>query len=294
MAARKDVANVAHRIDGSAGDVLTARLREQTAKLVALEPDVRADRPDAVHQMRVASRRLRSALRTHRRHLAGDHTGLESELRELGRNLGRARDAEVLGERLLAQARELPDGGDRERVLAELTTWSSREAREGRAAVLAALDSQAFRELLDALTALADNPPLNARATRPAGPELTRILRREHRRTAERLATAEHTPDGPAREHALHDARKAAKRARYAGETAGRPARSFTRRMKALQDVLGRHQDAIVARGAVRGLSDGGFGYGVLFGRQVGEAVFARELLPGVWGRAGRRPKRMR
>ncbi|WP_161800982.1 CHAD domain-containing protein [Kitasatospora griseola] len=285
---------MAHRIDGSAGDVLTARLREQTARLVALEPDVRADRPDAVHQMRVAARRLRSALRTHRRHLAGDHTGLEDELRRLGRSLGRARDAEVLGERLLTQARQLPDGGDRERVLAELATWNSRETREARTAALAALDSQRFRDLLTALTALAENPPLSARATKPAGPEFTRLLRHEHRRTAERLAAAEHAPEGPAREHALHDARKAAKRARYAGETAGRPARGFTRRMRALQDVLGRHQDAIVAREAVRGLSDGGFGYGVLFGRQMGEAAFARELLPGAWERAARRPKRIR
>ncbi|MGW4381822.1 CHAD domain-containing protein [Kitasatospora sp. NPDC004531] len=289
------MANVAHRIDGSAGDVLTARLREQTAKLVALESDARADRPDAVHQMRVAARRLRSVLRTHRRHLSGDHTGLEDELRRLGRTLGRARDAEVLGERLLGQARELPDGGDRERVLAELATWSSREAREGRTAVLAALDGRRFRELLDALTALAEDPPLSARAAKPAGPELTRILRHEHRRTLKRLAAAEHAPDGPDREHALHDARKAAKRARYAGETAGRSAAgSFTRRMKVLQDVLGRHQDAIVAREAVRGLSDGGFGYGVLFGRQVGEAGFARELLAGMRRRVARRPKRIR
>ncbi|MFD7643527.1 CHAD domain-containing protein [Kitasatospora sp. NPDC059795] len=285
---------MAHRIDGSAGDVLTARLRDQTAKLVALEPDVRADRPDAVHQMRIAARRLRSALRTHRRHLAGDHTALEDELRLLGRNLGRARDAEVLGERLLAQARELPDGGDRERVLAELATWSTREAREARTTVLGTLDSRRFHDLLDALTALAADPPLNARATRPGGPELTRILRHEHHRTARRLAAAEHTPDGPARDRALHAARKAAKRARYAGETAGRPARSYTRRMKALQDVLGRHQDAIVAREAVRGLSDGGFGYGALFGRQVGEGEFARELLSGVWRRAARGPKRIR
>ncbi|MFD8595733.1 CHAD domain-containing protein [Kitasatospora sp. NPDC059646] len=285
---------MAHRIDGSTGDVLTARLRTLTTRLADLEPDVRADRPDAVHQMRIAARRLRSVLRTHRRHLAGDHTGLEDELRLLGRILGRARDAEVLGERLQDHARDLPAGGDRERVLAELATWHAREAREARAGVIAALDSRRFRALLAALDALATDPPLSARAAKPAGRELTRTLRHEHRRTVERLAAAESAPEGTAREHALHDARKAAKRARYAGETAGRAARSFTRRMKALQDVLGRHQDAVVAREAVRGLSDGGFGYGVLFGREVGEAGFARELLPGVGKRAGRRVKRMR
>ncbi|RKE17108.1 CHAD domain-containing protein [Streptomyces sp. TLI_171] len=285
---------MAHRIGGSAGDVLTARLRTQTARLAALEPDVRAERPDAVHQMRIAARRLRSALRTHRRHLHGDHTGTEDELRRLGRALGHARDAEVLGERLITQARQLPAGADRDRVLAELAAWNTRETREARPQVLAALDSERFRRLLATLTALAADPPLNSRAAKPAGREITRTLRREHRRTAERVAAARRTPDGPALERALHDARKAAKRARYAGESAGRPARGFTRRMKALQDVLGRHQDAVIARNTVRALSDGGFGYGVLYGRQVAELAFARELLPEVWEQAARRPKRLR
>ncbi|QKW23727.1 CHAD domain-containing protein [Kitasatospora sp. NA04385] len=285
---------MAHRTDGSAGDAIAARLRTQTAELAALEPDVRADRPDAVHRMRVAARRLRSALRTHRRHLRGDHTATENELRRLGRALGPARDTEVLGARLLAQARELPPGTDRERVRAELAAWHARETRDARTRVLAALDDRRFRRLLATLTALAADPPLNSRAARPYGPELTRTLRREHRRTAERLAVARSTPDGPARERALHDARKAAKRARYAGEAAGRPARSFTRRMKALQNVLGRHQDAVVARDTLRTLSDGGFGYGVLYGRQTAELGFARELLPQVWEQAARRPKKLR
>ncbi|MFJ4675694.1 MULTISPECIES: CHAD domain-containing protein [unclassified Kitasatospora] len=285
---------MAHRIDGSAGDVIAARLRTLTAQLAALAPDVRADRPDAVHRMRTAARRLRSALRTHRRHLRGDHTATEDELRWLGRALGPARDTEVLGARLLAQARELPPGGDRERVLAELTAWSAREAREARVRVRTALDGERFRRLLATLTALAADPPLTSRAAKRAGPEFTRALRREHRRTAERLAAARRAPEGPALERALHDARKAAKRARYAGESAGRPARAFTRRMKALQDVLGRHQDAVVARDTLRALSDGGFGYGVLYGRQSAELGFARELLPQVWEQAARRPRKLR
>ncbi|GLW58437.1 CHAD domain-containing protein [Kitasatospora phosalacinea] len=285
---------MAHRTDGSAGEAIAARLRTQAAELAALEPDVRADRPDAVHRMRVAARRLRSALRTHRRHLRGDHTATEDELRWLGRALGRARDAEVLGARLLAQARELPPGSGRDRVLGELTAWHARETGDARTRVLATLDTARFRRLLAALTALAADPPLNSRAAKPYGPELTRTLRREHRRTAERLALARRTPEGPALERALHDARKAAKRARYAGETAGRPARAFTRRMKALQDVLGRHQDAAVARDALRTLSDGSFGYGALYGRQTAELAFARELLPQVWEQAARRPGKLR
>ncbi len=103
---------------------------------------------------------------------------------------------------------------------------------------------------------------------------------------------------GPEQAEALHEARKAAKRARYAGETAlpvaGRRARRFTDRMKAVQDLLGEHQDAIVAAGALRARAaadgDRAFAYGVLYAGQSAAAQDARRQLPEVWARAdGRR-----
>lgn len=54
------------RKDSTAGEVLLAHLREQVAELVRRDPDVRRDEDDAVHKMRVATRRLRSALSTFR------------------------------------------------------------------------------------------------------------------------------------------------------------------------------------------------------------------------------------
>ena len=50
-----------------AADVVLAYLRIHADTLVSLEPLVRADQPDAVHQMRVATRRLRAARPRHRR-----------------------------------------------------------------------------------------------------------------------------------------------------------------------------------------------------------------------------------
>lgn len=94
---------------GSVGEALTAYLRAQTAQIRELDPAVRLDEPDAVHRMRVAVRRLRSALTAHRRLLAAstvDH--LSEELRWLGHVLGEARDAEVLGLHLSDQAATLP------------------------------------------------------------------------------------------------------------------------------------------------------------------------------------------
>ncbi|MFD0277670.1 CHAD domain-containing protein [Kitasatospora sp. NPDC127111] len=271
------------------------RLGAQAAVLVELDGAVRADEPDAVHRMRVASRRLRSALRTYRRLFAAGATDeLVAELRWLGSALGRARDREVLGERLVARARELPEDCGPDRVAAELERWGRAEYRRVWPEVLAALDSPRRRALADGLAALLDDPPLRRRAGRAAGSELARVAAREQRRTAERVRRA--LDGGAGRDEALHDARKAAKRARYAGETAvpvaGRAAERYVERMKAVQDVLGEHQDAVVAAAALRGRADESgeaFGYGVLYGWELAAGEAARRELPAVWRRAAKR-----
>ncbi|MFG2822171.1 CHAD domain-containing protein [Kitasatospora sp. NPDC048365] len=285
---------MARRVRGTAGELLAARIREQAARVLDLEAAVRADEADSVHQLRVAARRLRSALRSYRDLLDGDRGATVQRLREVGAALGGARDGEVLAERLLAQARELPADGGRDAVLADLTRWSARQSVDSRPQVLAELGGERWRDLTRELAELAEDPGLSKRARQPAGPEATRVLRREWRRTAARVEAALAAgPDG-ATEGALHEARKAAKRARYAGEAVGEPAAGFTARMKTLQDLLGRHQDAAVAARAVRTLSDGGFGYGALYGLQLGEMHLVREQLPEVWREAGHRPPKLR
>ncbi|MFI6447634.1 CHAD domain-containing protein [Kitasatospora sp. NPDC050543] len=280
------------------GDALLARLAAQAEVLAALEPAVRADEPDAVHRMRVACRRLRSALRTYRRLLAaGPARDLATEAKWLGAALGQARDHEVLRERLLAAARELPAECEPQRTAERLTAWSEREYRRAWPEVVDALDSPRHRAFTEALDRLLADPPLRGRARRPAGPELARIAAREQRRTAVRVRRALATGAGPERDLALHEARKAAKRARYAGETAkpvaGRPAERYTERMKAVQDALGEHQDAVVAAGALHTLAENGgpdaFVFGVLYGGQLAAAARAREELPGAWARAAKR-----
>ncbi|MEU9133506.1 CHAD domain-containing protein [Kitasatospora sp. NPDC048540] len=280
------------RAERTAGAVLAARIAEQTARLADLATAVRADEPDAVHQMRITCRRLRSTLRVFRR-LLPDDRGAAAELAWLGGALGRARDCEVLGERLLAHARELPADAGRDQVVADLVEWEREQLRLARPEVLAAVDGPRFAGLLVTLAGLAaaaTGPQPPGRARRPAGPELARAVRREHRRTARRVEAVDRAGPGDDTDLALHEARKAAKRARYTGETAGPAADRFTRRMKALQEVLGRHQDAVVACHALRDLSDGGFGYGVLYGRQLAAADRAREEFPAIWRKARRRP----
>ena len=81
----------------------------------------------------------------------------------------------------------------------------------------------------------------------------------------------------------------------------GKPAKKFAKRMKAVQKLLGDHQDSVVARDALRDLAvqahaagESAFTWGLLYGQRGGRAAAAREReLPGSWAR-GLRPRRTR
>ncbi|WP_228456890.1 CYTH and CHAD domain-containing protein, partial [Streptomyces durbertensis] len=93
----------------TAGEAVLRYVRTQTAALVALDPAVRRGREDSVHRMRVASRRLRSALRTHRALLDRAATDpIIDELRWFAGELGLERDLEVLSARLRERVDALP------------------------------------------------------------------------------------------------------------------------------------------------------------------------------------------
>ena len=96
--------------DSPAGDVLAVHLTEQVAAMKSREQDARQDAPDGVHKMRVATRRLRSALATFRPLLDRTITDpLRDELKWIAAELGGARDAEVLRMRLLDELAAEPD-----------------------------------------------------------------------------------------------------------------------------------------------------------------------------------------
>ncbi|MFD5918440.1 CHAD domain-containing protein [Kitasatospora sp. NPDC058201] len=284
---------------GTPGAVVGAALREQVGTLIALDPRVRLDEPDAVHRMRVAARRLRSLLKAHRRLFdRGRVEELAAELRWLGRSLGLARDQEVLGEQLVAAVDELPPEVPRGDLRARLAARYADRYREAWEHAVTDLTTPRYFALLDALEAFADDPPLTGKGRGgDAAGQLSRALRREQRRTVERLDAALATAPGPERDGALHHARKAAKRARYTADSvrpvsAGRAER-FSRRMKALQRALGDHQDTVIARGALldagTGPSDGdahAFAYGVLYGLRRDAARAAEERLPDLYRRA--------
>ena len=126
---------------GSAGSVVASYLQAQARAMRRCDPLVRLDREDAVHQMRVAARRMRSALQAFGRVLDRDRTrALTGELAWLAGELAPARDTEVM----LARFEELLAALPGELVLgpvhAELTRAFARRGAHARARALAALD----------------------------------------------------------------------------------------------------------------------------------------------------------
>ncbi|EYT81058.1 hypothetical protein CF54_21785, partial [Streptomyces sp. Tu 6176] len=168
--------------------------------LVALDPAVRRDLPDSVHRMRVATRRLRSALRTYGRVLDRAATApLAAELKWLAGELGLDRDHEVLAERLTAALDALPETLVTGPVRTRLRLWSASRRAGARSRVLAVLDGGRYLALLDALDALTARPPLRPAAGGDPAEVLGRALGEEHARLTAALDRALALPPGPAR-----------------------------------------------------------------------------------------------
>jgi CHAD domain-containing protein len=285
---------------GSAGEEVLTYVEQQVHQLVDLDPAVRRDLPDSVHQMRVACRRLRSILRSYRSVLDREATDpVRAELKWLGGELGAERDHEVLEERLRTGIRGLP----RELVLgpvtARLQVWHITRSSEARQRTLDALNTPRYLSLLDSLTTLTARPPLRRKAARKPEKVMVKAILKEYDRLAGRVAHALELSPGPECDTALHEARKSAKKVRYATEPArvplGKSAKRLGKRVKAVQQVLGDHQDSVVARGALRNLAlaghttgEPGFTWGLLYGQEQAVARKRERELPGVWARASK------
>jgi CHAD domain-containing protein len=284
----------------SAGDVVLAYLRLQEHALRALEPGVRADEPDAVHQMRVATRRLRAALRSFGQVIPRSRTEkVAAELKWLGALLGQARDGEVLSRHLRASLEPVPVELLIGPVRARVQGYFAPRRASAREELIEAFDSDRYAKLLADLGRLALDPPLGPRAAAPARDVLPAAVRKAYRQAAKRMRRARHTPRGQARDVALHQARKSARRARYAAEAArpaaGPPARRFARQMKKVQTVIGDHQDTVIARQAARDLGIGAhlagenaFTYGLLYEHEAHRAVRLQADARKTWRRASR------
>jgi CHAD domain-containing protein len=278
---------------GSAAAVVGEYMRAQRDAIVEYDPKVRRDEPDAVHKMRVATRRLRSTMKSYRPlwdRAATDH--LRTELKWLADVLGKVRDAEVMAARLDRELSELPPEQVVGPVADRLTGGLRAQAIKDHRTLVSALNGRRYAALLDELDAVLAAAPTE-QGLRPAKKYVPRRVRRTVGKVEKLLDTADHASSGGPplpgvvdRDTALHEARKAAKQARYAAEAAvpvgGTGATALAAAMEQLQELLGDQHDSVVTRQLLRtagmqahGAGENGFTYGML---SAAEAASAQDL----------------
>ncbi|MET8075507.1 CYTH and CHAD domain-containing protein [Streptomyces sp. NPDC005303] len=279
----------------TAGDHVLAYVRAQRDAIVELDPAVRQDVEDSVHSMRVATRRLRSTLKSYGKVLDRAVTDpIGDELKWLAGELGVDRDREVLSERLSAALDEVPLTLISGPVAARLSTWSGDRPGGASARLIGVLDSRRHLALLDTLDALIADPPRLKAAAKKPHKVIAKAVRKDFRKVSGHVARALELEPGTERDVAIHEARKKTKRTRYAAEAArpalGDPAKTVVKSMKALQNLLGEHQDSVMARQTLRELSavahaagESAFTYGLLYGREEQRAAAVEAELPGRW-----------
>jgi CHAD domain-containing protein len=264
---------------GLPADPLHRALAEQVAELVAWDRAVRARADDAVHQMRVTARKIRSLLQASPDSFGlADDAPVIAELRELGNVLGVARDAEVLADRYRSALDDLSPELVRGPIRERLVGGAEQRYRSGVRHALAAMRSPRYFRLLDALDAVIAEPPP---ADREPGPAAVVKAGKTVRKAAK---AARHARDGADRDNAIHRIRKRAKRLRYTADAIG--AKKVSMRAKELQSLLGDHQDSVVSREhlseqaeAAHAAGEDTFTYGLLYQQEADTAVQSRRQL---------------
>jgi CHAD domain-containing protein len=231
-------------------DVLTSALRRDVTRIIQTDPLVRLRAVDGVHQMRVAVRRLRSDLKTFGSLLDQDWTAhLRSELRWLGSALGAVRDSEVLRVRLRQTAAADPVAPLDRAALARIDADLAARTEDATAGLDTVLTSPRYLAILDELMIAANDPP-GAGRTRPR--HLNRLVGEAYHRLVSGAGNGAGARDlGPGDpDEAWHSVRKRAKAARYAAEAAADldpRAPNLAHALADVSDLLGEHQDAVVA-----------------------------------------------
>ncbi|MGY3378475.1 CHAD domain-containing protein [Arthrobacter sp. TE12231] len=289
------------------GDVLQAYLGQQLGELRRHGPGARAGQAEAIHQMRVAARRLRSLLATGRTlFAAGAADDIRTELQWISGVLGAARDPTVVQDRLRELLAEEPPGLVIGPAAERIDETLDASAAAGMENVIVALDGERYALLLGRLAEFVTAVPLTAKASRPPHKTVRKLVAKDEarlRRSVDGLAPrADGGPGIPShaeaasRDEGLHEVRKSAKRLRYAAEfaatVAGKGDAKRLARMalaaRHIQTALGLHQDSVVAQTLLSelgrraaGSGEPGFTFGRLHAREgqlaaQAEADFAK------------------
>ncbi len=273
----------------SVGEVAFAVLRRQFAVMRAHEPGTRlGEDPEELHDMRVATRRLRAAIKLFEDALPAEARAPRDELKWIAGAMGDVRDLDVQIEQLEEQEIE----GDREPLLKIVAALEKRRS-EARVRLLETLDSDRYERLESSFAGMlrrgAEEPGESPMAGEPildAAPDLLSRPYRKWRKAAKRIR------DGSSDPEEYHDLRKKGKRLRYAleflSDVYGDETERLVKPLKKLQDGLGNHQDLIVAGDLLEELATheqrlprrAVFTMGALAGRHRQQAADLRASLP--------------
>lgn len=287
---------VAKLDESSPAHAVVHALKRNRDKLIEWDPKVRRDEWDSVHQMRVATRELRSHMQTFEGILHSDeYVELEDNLKQLAGVLGRARDAEVVAERFLQLLDNEQTGALDDTSKQHLREDMTKKYRFEHSRVVKALDSDKYLNMLDKLDAVLSDPPIavttDEAAEQPDSAQksdsdnaeaiLIERLNKAYARLVRRHTFAVDGWDDSSlslhgREDRFHSMRKAAKKLRYSAEAIGDATELRTGKLysacKNMQEVLGDFQDAVTSRDKLLRLArsaqrrgEDTFGYGVLY-----------------------------
>ena len=284
----------------STADLIRHLTAVSVAQILIHDPGVRLGHdPEAVHLYRVATRRLRSDLRTFARFLDADLTGgLRDELRWLGTAVGPVRDLDVLEARFAGNTRSLSDVD--QAAASKLLSRVTQTRVDAHHHLLEALRSERYDQTLRTLVAFAAQPPIAPAASRKAARPAARLATPLVKHRWNQLAAAVDAAAEDATDTELHQIRIAAKRCRYAAEAVapvvGRPADRLAAGVEEVQTVLGDYHDTVVAEAWLRSASaeliDARVAIGGLIATERRTRAHLRESWPEVWHQASRRRRR--
>jgi CHAD domain-containing protein len=228
------------------GELAIHILEQQVAAFLEHAPGARAgEDPLHVHQMRVATRRMRAALRLFSDVLPPEARSLNDELQWIAGQLGPCRDLDVH----IRRTRESGAALGISAALVPYGAWLVHQRQQAQVALTAAMESPRFADLLHRLATLSALPLVGDLALSQDAPRRLRQARRKLKKRADRLDRNSPPPD-------LHQVRIRAKRLRYAAEffepLYGKPAQRLVKRLTALQDLLGDFQDGVVGGQRIR------------------------------------------
>jgi len=266
-------------------------LEEQRFALLTHDPGVRlGDDPENLHKHRVAARRARASLRATRKYVDLEwRRPLSAALRGLGEATGPVRDLDVVLEHVRDELGRLDE--TEEAAKAAILDRLQEEWDQARRGLLEALAGRDYTFLLTRLRL----PPRLADGVEEV--PLESLAQREFRRLAALVEALGKRPD----EQEIHRLRIALKRARYAAELAapkGGVRKRFLADARTLQELLGEHQDAVVAEQRLRKATvedvrtAAAFAAGRLTERERARRARVQERLPAAWKRlrkSGRR-----